>query len=110
MRILNYLQRVNFRHIYATLILLTFILITTLPFWIGSKELSQHSWTYLVSSQGAVIVLLTLAGRRYFEIKSNQEEIKNDTNNNTPNIVSHKQCSCGLSSTSLPEINIQPLK
>lgn len=103
MRILKYLETVNFRHIYATLILFTFILITTLPFWIGSKGLSQHSWTYLVSSQGAIIVLLTLAGRRYFEIKGTQEEVKKEELpivENTPKI-----CTCNQQ---MP--NIQPLQ
>ena len=70
----------NFRHVFAVLILLTFVLITTLPFWIGSKGLTQHGWTYLVGSQGAITVLLTLAGRRYFDHKPETNELQKTEN------------------------------
>ncbi len=97
----------NFRHIYAVLTMLAFMILTTLPFWIGSTNLSQQAWSYLQNAQSAVIVLLTLAGRRYFDHKplDNDTQDKpqspispiiggNITNNSCPNP------NCGLSAKS----------
>lgn len=100
----EFIFTVNFRHVFVLLLLLSFIMLTALPFWIGSKYLSTQSWTYLTTSQGAIIVLLTLAGRRYFESKTQNNDIIN--NNPTP-FISNEQSSCGYNNTQNRNINIQ---
>ena len=95
---LDLLKTVNFRHTYAVLTLVTFVILTTLPFWIGSKNLTQQAWSYLQNAQSAMVVLLTLAGRRYFD---NKEKKETDDNFNTISTISNKQCSCGQNPTPL---------
>ena len=95
------LNKINFRHIFAVLICFMFLLITILPFWIGSKNLSQQAWVYLGSSQGVITVILTLAGRRYFDKTDKEKDNDINISNNPISPVSSKQCSCGQNTTSL---------
>ena len=78
--ILNFLQNLNFRPTFTVLLLVAFLLLVGTPFWIGSKELNTHSWTYLSTSIGVIGTLLTLAGRNYFEKKDEKSNISNSDN------------------------------
>ena len=102
----KFIKGLNFRHVFATMILITYVIITTLPFWIGSKGLDAQAWTYLTASQGAITVLLTLAGRRYFDKADIKEEIKpinNDNYNVTNTGISYCKFSSGQDTASLPQ-------